>query len=151
MNGSAPKSPETGSQAWRVKNFQPNWTRLRWERRTRMLRMKRTMAKMLQAQTSMTAAKLLSAIRPLPRWFRYARMAETGAPAKAGSRPAAKVAGGASTGGGRGVEDPGSRSVVMWLEDTIPIPVGLSLGADCICPAPWSRTNKGAARNSEET
>jgi hypothetical protein len=29
IKGSAPKSPETGSQAEREKNFQPNWTRLR--------------------------------------------------------------------------------------------------------------------------
>ena len=54
MKGSAPKSPETGSHAWRVKNFHPNWTRLRCERTTRIVRMKRTIAKMLHAQRSIT-------------------------------------------------------------------------------------------------
>src|SRR5258705_1717808 len=78
MKGSAPKSPETGSHAERVKNFQPNCTRLGRECKTRMPKMKRTMAKIVQAQTSMTAAKLLSAMRPLPRLRRKSRIGEGG-------------------------------------------------------------------------
>src|SRR5438270_5479525 len=76
MKGSAPKSPETGSHAARVKNFQPNCTRLGRECTTRMTKIKRTIAKMVQAQRSITAAKLLSAMRPLPRLLRNSRMGD---------------------------------------------------------------------------
>src|SRR5579871_1088423 len=118
MKGRAPKSPETGSHAERVKNLQPNCAKLRCERRTRMVRMKRTMTKMLQAHNSMTAAKLLSARRPLPRLLRYSRMGESVVTAAWGSAPAAGVGVTASVAGtGRG--DPGSRSVVIRVEDTI--------------------------------
>src|SRR5579871_3127765 len=92
MKGRAPKSPETGSHAERVKNLQPNCAKLRWERRTRIVRMKRTMTKMLQAHNSMTAAKLLSAKRPLPRLLRNSRMGEIVVAAEWGSgAPAAAV------------------------------------------------------------
>nr|WP_242618284.1 hypothetical protein [Edaphobacter modestus] len=36
------------------------------------------MTKMVQAQTSISVAKLVSAIRPLPREFKKLRIAETG-------------------------------------------------------------------------
>src|ERR1700737_5124552 len=57
MKGSAPKSPETGSHAERVKNFQPNATRLGRECITRMPTMKRTIAKILKAQTTRPGGK----------------------------------------------------------------------------------------------
>src|SRR4051794_22745263 len=76
MKGSAPKSPETGSQAWRVKNLQPKADRLSCERAIRMKRIKRTMAKMLQAQTIIRVAKLASASLPLPRLLRKSRTGE---------------------------------------------------------------------------
>src|SRR5947209_14455729 len=78
MKGSAPKSPETGSQASRVKNFQPKAARLSCERAIRIKRIKRTMAKILQAQTIISVAKLTSASLPLPRLLRKSRIGETG-------------------------------------------------------------------------
>src|ERR1700677_2111937 len=119
MKGSAPKSPETGSHAWRVKNFQPNWTKLRWEWMMRMPRIKRTIAKMLQAQRSMTAAKLLSARLPLPRLLRYSRMGDGVVLPVMGTGSSANFAGGAGSVFGTGNTDPGSFSVVMLVEDTI--------------------------------
>src|SRR5271168_4554982 len=94
IKGSAPKSPETGSHAWRVKKLQPNWARLRCERTIRMLRMKRTIAKMLKAQTSITAAKLLSANLPLPRSLRKVRTADGAGLTAVGPAAGARAAGG---------------------------------------------------------
>src|SRR5215469_15886046 len=76
MKGSAPKSPETGSHADLVKNFKPNCTRLGRECSTRRTRMNRTIAKIVQAHRSITAAKVLSATRPLPRLLRNSRMGD---------------------------------------------------------------------------
>ena len=61
MKGSAPKSPETGSHASRVKNFQPKAARLGRDCRIRMAKMNRTMAKMVNAHSIIRAAKVLSA------------------------------------------------------------------------------------------
>src|SRR5580692_3040028 len=119
MKGSAPKSPETGSHASRVKKLQPNCARLRWERRIRILRMKRTIAKMLNAQSSMTAAKLVSAMRPLPRLFRKSRIGEGIAATADDAASGARVAGGPSSVGGTGGDDLESRSSVMRVVDTI--------------------------------
>ena len=83
-----------------------------------MVRMKRTMTKMLHAHNSMTAAKLLSAIRPLPRLLRYPRIGE-GVVAGWGSGAPATGAGLTASVAGRGSGDPGSRSVVIRVEDTI--------------------------------
>ena len=94
-----------------------------------MQKMKRTIAKMLHAQTSMTAAKLLSARRPLPRWLRKARMAE-GAPLPGvGDISSAAIGGGVTgIGDGTGIDEPGSLSVVMRLGGTI-----LFLSAEAGC------------------
>ena len=80
--------------------------------------MKATIAKMLHAQTSMTAAKLLSAKLPLPRLLRYSRIAE-GALAGPGTGSEANFVGNAGSVFGTGDTDPGSFSVVMRLEGTI--------------------------------
>ena len=61
MKGNAPKSPETGSHAVWKKNFRPKAWREGLERRIRITKMKRTMTKMLRAQMSINAAKVLSA------------------------------------------------------------------------------------------
>ena len=58
-----------------TKNLQPKADDAQsCERRIRITRMKRTITKMLQAHNSMTAAKLLSAKRPLPRLLRNSRI-----------------------------------------------------------------------------
>src|ERR1700680_3299520 len=103
MNGSAPKSPLTGSHAWLVKNLKPNCARLSFDRSTRMTRMNSTMAKMLQAHKSISAAKLLSAILPLPRVRKNSRMADGAlSPGSSASRlgPEAAVAIGTASGTG---------------------------------------------------
>jgi len=85
----------------------------------RMPKINRTMAKMLQAQSSMTAAKLLSARLPLPRLLRYSRMGEGAALPETGAGSAANFVGGAGSVFGTGNTDPGSFSVVMLVNDTI--------------------------------
>src|SRR5580704_11187582 len=148
MNGRAPKSPEMGSHAERVKNFQPNCAKLRCERRARMVRMKRTMTKMLQAHSNMTAAKLLSARRPLPRLLRNSRMGERVVVAGSGSGGPGAGAGVAANVAGTGSDDPGSRSVVMRVEDTIWFPGSQSPGADWIPLRYFMRRMEIAARRS---
>ncbi len=71
--------------------------------------MKRTIAKMLQAQSSMTAAKLLSARRPLPRWLRKSRIRRWSAcSAEAGATDSeAKAAGGLAQDGWHWLRRPG--------------------------------------------
>src|SRR5580692_3288522 len=84
-----------------------------------MPKMKRTMAKMLSAQRSMTAAKLLSARRPLPRLLRKSRMTD-GALSDGGTTDSeAKAAGGLGRMGGTGCDDLDSCSSVIRVEDTI--------------------------------
>jgi hypothetical protein len=102
-----------------VKKLQPNCARLRWERRIRILRMKRTMAKMLNAQRSMTAAKLVSAMRPLPRLFRKSRIVEVVAATVDDAVSGVRVAGGPGSVGGTVGDDLESRSSVMRVVDTI--------------------------------
>src|SRR5258707_9619510 len=118
MKGSAPKSPATGSHASRVKNFQPNAARLGRECRTRMPKMNTTMAKMLKAHRSVSAAKLLSARAPLPRLLRKSRMADTLAPA-VGTESCASSADGLGRMGGTGSGDLEFRSSVIRIDDTI--------------------------------
>ncbi len=65
---------------------------------------------MLQAQISITAAKTLSAIRPLGRLLRNSRIGEGAA------SPGTELFAAASSAGTRAgicIEEPGSRSVVM--------------------------------------
>ena len=81
--------------------------------------MKRTIAKMLHAHSNMTAAKLLSARLPLPRFLRKSRIADGAASAAAGTGSGAKAAGGLGTIGGTGCDDLESRSSVIRVEDTI--------------------------------
>jgi hypothetical protein len=81
--------------------------------------MKRTIAKMLHAQSSITAAKLLSARRPLPRLERKSRMGDKVAPAIAGAPFAADAAGGFDIGDGTGNGELVSLSGVIRVEDTI--------------------------------
>ena len=85
----------------------------------RMPRMNRTIAKILQAQRSMTAAKLLSARLPLPRLLRYSRIGEGAMSPETGTGSEANLVGGAGSVFGTGNTDPGSFSVVMRAEGTI--------------------------------
>ena len=64
MNGSAPKSPETGSHVRVEKKCQPNALTDSYECETRTDTIRSTIAKMLSAQTTIRAAKAPSAIRP---------------------------------------------------------------------------------------
>src|SRR6202046_172317 len=64
MNGSAPKSPETGSQVRVEKKCQPNALMESCECETRTETIRITIAKMLSAQTTIRDAKAPSAIRP---------------------------------------------------------------------------------------
>ena len=91
MNGSAPKSPVTGFHAERRKNPNPNCDRLSLERAIKIVRINSTIAKMLSAHTSITAAKVPSASPPLPRALRYCRIGEGGPSAAAGSGAATKL------------------------------------------------------------
>src|SRR5580698_1348436 len=86
-----------------------------------------TIAKILHAQSSMTAAKLLSARLPLPRLLRYSRIGE-GAPAGPETESEPSFIGEAGSVFGTGNTDPGSFSVVIRLKGTILFPVILTLG-----------------------
>jgi hypothetical protein len=86
-----------------------------------MPKMNKTMAKMLHAQTSIIAAKLLSATRPLPRLDRKSRIGDNVAPAAAAAAAAAAddAAGGFAGGDGTGNGELVSLSGVIRVEDTI--------------------------------
>jgi hypothetical protein len=120
MNGSAPKSPLTGSHDWLVKNLNPNSARLNFERRTRIVAMKITIAKILQAHNSITPANVRSAILPLPRLARNLRISEGGSTA-ACTWPVAGEEGiwtESARGTVVGSEEFGSELVVIWVRDT---------------------------------
>src|ERR1700733_3472441 len=92
-----------------------------------MPKMNRTMAKMLSAQRSMSAAKLLSAMRPLPRLLRKSRITD-GAALDGGSE--VDPTGGLGRIGGTGCDDLDSRSSVIRVEDTILFSCQLVLRVD---------------------
>ncbi len=99
MKGSAPKSPLTGSHAERAKKCHPNWCSVSRDRTTRMMRIKATIAKMEDAQKSIRPAKLRSAMLPLGRELRKARIAEGGAGVASGGRDGSVAAGTVFRGG----------------------------------------------------
>src|SRR6266566_682281 len=81
-----------------------------------MPKMKRTIAKILQAQTSMTAAKLLSATRPLPRLLRKSRMGEGEVSTAASAGSGEWTAGALGRLGDIDCDGLGSRSSVIQVE-----------------------------------
>src|SRR5882757_9894772 len=81
-----------------------------------MPKMKRTIAKILQAQTSMTAAKVLSATRPLPRLRRKSRMGEGEGSFAASAGSGEWTAGALGRMGDIGCNGLGSRSSVIQVE-----------------------------------
>src|SRR3981081_2285484 len=89
-----------------------------------MPKMKRTIAKILQAQTSMTAAKVLSATRPLPRLRRKSRICEGDGPIAASAGSGEWTAGALGKMGDIGCNGLGSRSSVIQL--------GSVPGVDCM-------------------
>src|SRR6266481_5059530 len=81
-----------------------------------MPKMKRTIAKILQAQTSMTAAKLLSAMRPLPRLLRKSRTGEGEVSTAASAGSGESTAGALGIMGDIDCDGLGSRSSVIQVE-----------------------------------
>src|ERR1700722_2275546 len=95
-----------------------------------MPRIKSTMAKMLSAQRSMIAAKVLSAMRPLPRLLRKSRTRDGPAFGAGPTGSEAKTAGGLGRMGDTGCDDLDSRSSVIRVEDTILFSCHLVLRVD---------------------
>src|SRR5271155_501046 len=110
-----------------------------------MPKMKMTIAKILHAQISMTAAKLSSASRPLPRLLRKSRIGDSVAP----TASCTVAAEGVVRGDGAGDGDLDSRSGVIRVEDTISFPDGLTLRIDCNGLKTLNR-NKGQERGRTE-
>jgi hypothetical protein len=84
-----------------------------------MPKMNSTIAKMLHAHTSITAAKLLSARLPLPRLLRYSRMGEGAVLPDTGTGSDANFVGTAASVFCTGNTGPDSFSLVMRVEITI--------------------------------
>jgi hypothetical protein len=84
-----------------------------------MPKMNTTIAKILHAQTSMIAAKLLSARLPLPRLLRYSRMGDGAVVPETGAGSAANFVGLVGSVFGTGNTGPDSFSLVMRVEITI--------------------------------
>jgi hypothetical protein len=102
---------------------------------------------MLQAQSSMTAAKLLSATLPLPLFLRKSRMADGAASVDGGTGAGAKAAGGLGRMGGTVCDDLESCSSVMRVEDTILFFQSVSFyGSIVIALMLFCRDEKSAAR-----
>ena len=76
MNGSAPKSPLTGSHAWWKKKAMPNLLIDICERNTSSVAISATIPKMVRAQPSISHLKARSLQTELPRPSRNFRTAE---------------------------------------------------------------------------